>query len=1747
MAGTVRELRAVFTATMSGMRAAIRGVQKDLQGIGKTTEKTVQQSNESLGEMRDTVSEVREEMDNLNDKNATKDLNKALKDTRKEFEDTRKRVKDLEENFEAMGETDAFKEIDKSLSLVQRGLNRTGRVSQKNLDQMEKELRNVHRILDSVGEVEAFDDIKKSLQESEKQFKQFKKAAEDAEFDRMFRHLPDHLKEFGKEMNTTRKSIRDVAQEGTRSLEDMADAAIKSGVAMEKITSVTKSGKSAIEIVQNLGDATKETQLAILGLNKDGTIKLSTEETTRRLQKFKGELEDSKRQLEALRDAGDFASYEAGMDVVQKKLDDVNRAMHAASVGGEEYMNMIGELGIHTSDAANQAAIALEATRDKFFQSIDQMNAKSNQSKKMMDILPEVSPIQKIDKFFLGIGNKLENMAKQGTAANIAIKMLGPTASMKDLQDRIALINQGLMRMNMVVLGMSIVFGGFTAGMVKISNAVDGRLVPAAKKFKETWLDALTPFAHTWTDFALMVINAGTKVGEFIQKINELSPSISSAAGMFMYLFTAFSLILSPMAIGIGYATGLRAAFTAVFMMVKPFALGLLRVAGMASVLSAAIIVVVGSFMKMWKASSDLRNAVTNAWNGIKDAISQALGYLIPSLKWLGKEITTALNSMIGGKGDTIKSFWQTLGDIMAKVINTVVNFLLPQFSNALQHIVGFIIGIAPQLATMVKSIVGFVKTLVSVITDGNSVIGKIFSVVWTVVVYLVQSAWNNIKNIVTSGIAIITNLFQFFTNILQGNWKAAFNNLWQIVKNIVILVWNYINLMMLGKVLGLFKSFFAGGLALFKSGWSSISTNVQYWLLLIREFISGIYTAILTRTKNNFNAMLSVVRTIWNGIKSVTETVFNGVKSFLSIIWNGIKTVVSNTVNAVINNVRQQWNNLSSMTTTVFNAVKSFLVSVWNGIKSVVTSVVSALVTNLRNNWNTAKANATNVFNAIKSFFISVWNGIKSVFTSVANAIINYVRGQWNSLKSTTTTIFNAVKSFLTTVWNGIKSVISKVALAIWNYVKSQWNALKTGTSNIFNAIKKFLSDVWNGIKNTVSKLANNIKDGVVNAWNSLKNHTTEMFNNIKSKVTSIFDDIVSAAKKLPGRIGDGIKAMADKVKSGVSAIGKKLAGGLETVVNAITQKGINVVLDKIGVDKKNQIPKLDIPGYKKGTGGHPEDGPAFVGDGGEEELVRLPNGNMFLSPNKTTLIPNMPKGTEVFNGKQTKSIIDAAVPKYETGNTTRTSAKKLEKSAEESAHKALHGTKKAAGKAKDVIGDVWSYVEDPKKLMTKVFDSLNLKMPDVGGMMGQVAKSGVSKIKNGAVDFIKQKMDEFMHSFGDDGDSSKPGPGSGYGGMRTYVEAWYNKVKDMFGPTHFMGGYANRDMVGGSSKSMHAYGRAFDIGGSGATMSKIAEYLRTTASNLQYVIYNHRISGPGKGKKWRPYGGGGKDPHTSHVHADFYPPAGEGGGGATGKGASAWRSQIIKAAKQMGESLSPSELNGIIAQIHRESKGNERITQDPRVNDINARTGNLAKGLLQYVPSTFRAYAMKGHSNIFSGYDQLLAFFNNTRWRKDLPYGRSGWGPKGSRKYKEGTGLLGHLGGDAIMGDGGKREPFLLPNGLLGLSPAISTFFADLPKGTVVWDSIQSFVNQMNNGASSILGSNMPAVDLSGISSVGSSATTNNATSYNGPLVNIEYHGTGSKADAKEFIDTVMPVVEKRLIKKIQTDSYKRGMKKG
>lgn len=104
-------------------------------------------------------------------------------------------------------------------------------------------------------------------------------------------------------------------------------------------------------------------------------------------------------------------------------------------------------------------------------------------------------------------------------------------------------------------------------------------------------------------------------------------------------------------------------------------------------------------------------------------------------------------------------------------------------------------------------------------------------------------------------------------------------------------------------------------------------------------------------------------------------------------------------------------------------------------------------------------------------------------------------------------------------------------------------------------------------------------------------------------------------------------------------------------------------------------------------------------------------------------------------------------------------------------------------------------------------------------------------------------------------------------------------------------------------------------------------------------------------------------------------------------------WRDIIKKAAKASGVTVSDSQVDTIVRMIKAESGGDQTVVQ--KISDINSANGDPAKGLLQFTTRTFNAYAVPGHTNIFSGYDQLLALFNDSNWQNDLRVG--GWGPTG------------------------------------------------------------------------------------------------------------------------------------------------------
>lgn len=220
------------------------------------------------------------------------------------------------------------------------------------------------------------------------------------------------------------------------------------------------------------------------------------------------------------------------------------------------------------------------------------------------------------------------------------------------------------------------------------------------------------------------------------------------------------------------------------------------------------------------------------------------------------------------------------------------------------------------------------------------------------------------------------------------------------------------------------------------------------------------------------------------------------------------------------------------------------------------------------------------------------------------------------------------------------------------------------------------------------------------------------------------------------------------------------------------------------------------------------------------------------------------------------------------------------------------------------------------------------------------------------------------------------------------------------------------------------------------------------------------------------------------------------EGGsfGNPAGDGVRRWRKYITRAASQMHTSVTGTEISKILSMISSESSGNPTITQ--QIQDINSAKGTPAQGLLQFVPSTFNAFAVKGHHKLLNGYDQLLALFNDSNWRNDIHFG-GGWGPSGHRRFAKGGKPI--VGKNVIVGEHG---------------PEIARFT----------DPVHIYSNEKSK-KSLDLGKlpsskdiSQKSLEISKLPSVQKASTKKHHLGTFAPVININFNGSASDFDSKQ-----------------------------
>lgn len=297
------------------------------------------------------------------------------------------------------------------------------------------------------------------------------------------------------------------------------------------------------------------------------------------------------------------------------------------------------------------------------------------------------------------------------------------------------------------------------------------------------------------------------------------------------------------------------------------------------------------------------------------------------------------LENLIGffkGAWGAIKGLFSgdnALGQSFAKIFNTIKSIVMP----ILNDVVAFI----KDKFSMIKQfwdengaqIIQAVKNFVAVLA-------AIFKFIAPVILFILKMLWDNVKGVIDGALKIIMGLIKVFAGLFTGDFGKMWEGIKQIFFGAIQAVWNLINLLMFGRILGGIKAFVVKSGEFF-TGFGTkaveIFKNLDTYLFdFVNSMFSkiiGVFKGFVDQGVSNFNTLrtfgASIFESLWAAIRTVSSNIASGVKGFFLDMYTGAKF---------------HMDGLLTKAQSIFNSVKDAITNPIDTAKTLVGKAIDAI-----------------------------------------------------------------------------------------------------------------------------------------------------------------------------------------------------------------------------------------------------------------------------------------------------------------------------------------------------------------------------------------------------------------------------------------------------------------------------------------------------------------------------------------------------------------------------------------------------------------------------------------------------------------------------------------------------------------------------------------------------------------------------------------------------------------------------------
>ncbi|MGC1137794.1 transglycosylase SLT domain-containing protein [Bacillus sp. B38] len=895
----------------------------------------------------------------------------------------------------------------------------------------------------------------------------------------------------------------------------------------------------------------------------------------------------------------------------------------------EQFMDEVYRLGREHKAVTDNMIKNNKMMRMSMLQSIGTIMAMSTQSEKIAANYDRMAnPLYQVNKAGLAVSNTLENMAKQGTAAHLALKMLGPTANMKQLQDMTAMITQGYMRFQMVALGAAFTNFFLFQGLHKAATQTVPGYSKAWEQMCSTLLKAIQPALEVFGTVAMSIYKGVTAIGKMIIQFNKAHPVLAKMIQGFLLLIPVLTLLLSPLAIGVGLFNGFLGALSSLWMFIGPVVTGLAAMSGTVYVVAGSIVLLVTGVYMLYKNFDKLqerfkpatdamkrfadtgKTAVVSAFHtmikevqglkpafmkGFEDSQKVAVSAIhkmqAESLKlWdrLGEShphLVAGIEAAYKTAVDTVSSFVQNAGkrvtDFFGKGLTEGLNSFFKGFINQLKiglsSFQGIVSIIAPIIASIGLSFLGVsgpigiaIGAILSFagylyrLKDANQAVSSAIHSAWTTVQSVLTTVFTAIQPIITTVQQVFGQLVAQLTPQFQQLAGQMQQTFIQLAGNLVLLA------AAVSQTLSTIGPQLIPLIQQLLTAWMQVSGQLMTSVL---QIVSSILPLLVQGFQTVFPVILSV-------INAVLPIIIQLVSSFSGVIVTIIQTVLP----ILVQTIQMVFPLIMNIIQQALPIVVQLIQLLGSTIGQIAIQILPLILTAVQQ-----------VFPIIGQVILAVLPVVAQLLTLAANIILQLAQAALPILIQVVQQVFpqivqiiQMVLPIVVSLLQALANIITTVVIPAIRFILNIINAVfpvvliivQTALTNIIAIINGAIGIIMGIVKIFKGLFTGNFSmmwDGVKQIFSSAVGMVTKLVSNsadgiikgwhyIRDKVGDLAHSLWKKVTDKFSDIVEGAKALPGKMGDGIKSMAKHALSGIISLSNSMTDKMADAVNGVIG-----------------------------------------------------------------------------------------------------------------------------------------------------------------------------------------------------------------------------------------------------------------------------------------------------------------------------------------------------------------------------------------------------------------------------------------------------------------------------------------------------------------------------------------------------------------------------------------------------